>query len=125
MGMSGGVAEVIEGIEMEDLPDYVSRGEEFLEFGTATVASRPLSGGVFEIEIGARGGSAGVGGNNLRRRGAESDLGSLVSGGTGGTGGIGREGEGEVGGDLMQMDTVYTERTGQSLGLESSVRPLI
>jgi len=110
-GLSGGIPEVIEGVEVEGLPDFEMDRLESYGVEHATVASRPTSGGPLQIEIRS--------GNSVRHRQAEYHPGNLVENS------VIVDGGHSDGIDLTQAPTVQSSQTGPSLGLQISTRPLL
>lgn len=118
-GLSGGIPEVIEGVEMEGLPELEMARLRFYGFEQATVASRPSSGGLSQIEI--------RNGNRTRNRQAEGHPGILVEDSF--TVEDGRSDGADVGHsegiDLTHASTVQSSQTGPSLGPQTSTRPML
>lgn len=118
-GLSGGIPEVIEGVEIEGLPEFELDRLHLYGVEQATVASRPPSGGPLQIEIRS--------GNGVRHRQAEGHPGSLVENSFTVEGGHSDGidlGHGESI-DLSQASTVRSSQTGPSLGPQISTMPLL
>lgn len=118
-GLSGGIPEIIEGVEMEGFPDFEMRRLEFYGIEQATVASRPPSGGPLQIDI--------RNGNGARHRQDEGHPGTLVENSltVEGSRGDDIDLDQSEGVDLTQAFTVQSSQTGPSLGAQISTRPLL
>lgn len=112
-GLSGGIPEVIEGVNMDDFPGFELDRLQFYGVEQATVASRPPSGGPLEIEIQS--------GNGVRHPQVEAHPGILVEHSFT----VENDVDDGDGIDLTQALTMDSSQTGPNLGPQLSTRRLL